>query len=34
MVNVLDLQALSTPSFEPSCPSSHSVIVIVTNFGA
>jgi len=33
MVNVLDLQALSAPSFEPNCPSSKSVIIIVTNFG-
>lgn len=32
MANVLDLQAMPAPSFEPSCPSSKSVIIIVTNF--
>jgi hypothetical protein len=34
MVNILDLQGLSLADFgsDHSCPSSQSVIVIVTNF--
>lgn len=32
MANVLDLQALATPNSVPTCPSTTSIVIVVTTF--